>query len=127
LDQLSGEAPTGAQKVAFQLTDQFLNLMIDPFVDGHSGVGGGRPPGPASTARLNTVPPICQRPSLLPIIGSRPIASPSTIALRPTSTRRATAGDSKAAIVSQRHTQGSRLTPRSRRRVSTSGATRRVG
>jgi hypothetical protein len=34
LDQLSGEAATGAQKVAFQLTDQFLNLMLDPFVDG---------------------------------------------------------------------------------------------
>ena len=30
LDQLSGEVATGAQKVAFQLTDQFL----DPFVDG---------------------------------------------------------------------------------------------
>jgi autotransporter-associated beta strand protein len=40
LDQLSGEAATGAQKVAFQLTDQFLNLMLDPFVDGRSGIGG---------------------------------------------------------------------------------------
>jgi outer membrane autotransporter protein len=40
LSQLSGEAATGAQKVAFQLTDQFLNLMLDPFVDGRSGVGG---------------------------------------------------------------------------------------
>jgi uncharacterized protein with beta-barrel porin domain len=39
LDQLSGEAATGAQKVAFQLTDQFLNLMLDPFV-GRSVVGG---------------------------------------------------------------------------------------
>ena len=36
LDQLSGEVATGAQKVAFQLTDQFLNLMLDPFVDGRS-------------------------------------------------------------------------------------------
>jgi autotransporter-associated beta strand protein len=34
LDQLSGEVATGAQKVGFQLTDQFLNLMLDPFVDG---------------------------------------------------------------------------------------------
>jgi autotransporter-associated beta strand protein/T5SS/PEP-CTERM-associated repeat protein len=34
LDQLSGEVATGAQKVAFQLTDQFLNLMLDPFVEG---------------------------------------------------------------------------------------------
>jgi T5SS/PEP-CTERM-associated repeat protein len=40
LDQLSGEAATGAQKVGFQLTDQFLNLMLDPFVDGRTGVGG---------------------------------------------------------------------------------------
>ena len=44
LDQLSGEAATGAQKVAFQLTDQFLNLMLDPFVDGRSGVGGADHP-----------------------------------------------------------------------------------
>jgi autotransporter-associated beta strand protein len=40
LDQVSGEAATGAQKVAFQLTDQFLNLMLDPFVDGRSGISG---------------------------------------------------------------------------------------
>jgi autotransporter-associated beta strand protein len=40
LDQLSGEAATGAQKAGFQLTDQFLNVMLDPFVDGRSGVGG---------------------------------------------------------------------------------------
>ena len=40
LDQLSGEAATGAQRVGFQLTDQFLNLMLDPFVDGRSGVAG---------------------------------------------------------------------------------------
>jgi len=44
LDQLSGEAATGAQKVGFQLTDQFLNLMLDPFVDGRSGVGGADHP-----------------------------------------------------------------------------------
>ena len=30
LDQLSGEPATGAQKVGFQLTDQFLNVMLDP-------------------------------------------------------------------------------------------------
>jgi uncharacterized protein with beta-barrel porin domain len=39
LSQLSGEAATGAQKVAFQLTDQFLGLMLDPFVDGRCGIG----------------------------------------------------------------------------------------
>jgi uncharacterized protein with beta-barrel porin domain len=44
LSQLFGEAATGAQKVGFQLTDQFLNLMLDPFVDGRSGVGGADHP-----------------------------------------------------------------------------------
>jgi autotransporter-associated beta strand protein len=38
---LSGEAATGAQQVAFQLTNQFLNIMLDPFVDGRSNVNGG--------------------------------------------------------------------------------------
>jgi autotransporter-associated beta strand protein len=38
LDQLSGEPATGAQKVAFQLTNQFLGLMLDPFVDGRCGI-----------------------------------------------------------------------------------------
>jgi autotransporter-associated beta strand protein len=44
LSQLSGEAATGAQRVGFQLTDQFLSLMLDPFVDGRSGVGGADHP-----------------------------------------------------------------------------------
>ena len=35
--QLSGEAATGAQQAAFQLTGQFLGLMLDPFVDGRDG------------------------------------------------------------------------------------------
>ncbi|MDA9400825.1 autotransporter outer membrane beta-barrel domain-containing protein [Bradyrhizobium sp. CCBAU 45389] len=34
LDQLSGEAATGARQGAFQFTGQFLGLMLDPFVDG---------------------------------------------------------------------------------------------
>jgi YVTN family beta-propeller protein/autotransporter-associated beta strand protein len=41
LTLLSGEAATGAQQGAFQLTNQFLGIMLDPFVDGRSGVGGG--------------------------------------------------------------------------------------
>src|SRR5262249_53094565 len=40
LTQLSGEAATGAQTGAFQLTGQFLGLMLDPFVDGRGGVAG---------------------------------------------------------------------------------------
>ncbi len=41
LSQLDGEAATDAQKGAFGLMDQFLDLMLDPFVDGRSGGGGG--------------------------------------------------------------------------------------
>jgi autotransporter-associated beta strand protein len=57
LSQLSGEAATGAQKVAFQLTDQFLNLMLDPFVDGRSGVGGADHPALGFAPERETMPP----------------------------------------------------------------------
>jgi YVTN family beta-propeller protein/autotransporter-associated beta strand protein len=40
LTLLSGEAATGGQQVAFQLTNQFLGIMLDPFVDGRSEVNG---------------------------------------------------------------------------------------
>lgn len=39
LDQLSGEAATGARQGAFQFTGQFLGLMLDPFVNGRGGGG----------------------------------------------------------------------------------------
>ncbi|MBR0957277.1 autotransporter domain-containing protein [Bradyrhizobium japonicum] len=39
LDQLSGEAATGARQGAFQFTGQFLGLMLDPFVSGRGSVG----------------------------------------------------------------------------------------
>jgi uncharacterized protein with beta-barrel porin domain len=42
LTQLSGEAATGAQQGAFQLTNQFLGIMLDPFVDGRGDPLGGR-------------------------------------------------------------------------------------
>jgi hypothetical protein len=41
LSQLDGEASTDAEKGAFQLMNQFLTLMLDPFVDGRFGTGGG--------------------------------------------------------------------------------------
>lgn len=41
LDQLSGEAATGAQQGAFQFTSQFLGLMLDPFVSRRGGPGTG--------------------------------------------------------------------------------------
>jgi YVTN family beta-propeller protein/autotransporter-associated beta strand protein len=56
LSQLSGEAATGAQKVGFQLTDQFLNLMLDPFVDGRSGVGGADHPALGFAPDRETLP-----------------------------------------------------------------------
>jgi autotransporter-associated beta strand protein len=37
--QLDGEANTGAERAAVQLTNQFLALMLDPFVYGRGGVG----------------------------------------------------------------------------------------
>jgi autotransporter-associated beta strand protein len=57
LEQLSGEPATGAQKVAFQLTDQFLNLMLDPFVDGRSGVGGADHPALGFAPEREAMPP----------------------------------------------------------------------
>ena len=42
LSQLSGESATGAQRVAFQLTDQFLNTMLDPFVNGRGSISDSR-------------------------------------------------------------------------------------
>jgi autotransporter-associated beta strand protein len=57
LSQLSGEAATGAQTVAFQLTNQFLNLMLDPFVDGRSGVGGADHPALGFAPERETMPP----------------------------------------------------------------------
>jgi outer membrane autotransporter protein len=40
LSQLSGEVATGAQQPAFQLMNEFLGIMLDPFVDGRLSVGG---------------------------------------------------------------------------------------
>jgi autotransporter-associated beta strand protein len=44
LTLLSGEAATGAQQGAFMLGGQFLNVMLDPFVDGRGGVSGAGGP-----------------------------------------------------------------------------------
>ena len=49
--------PPAAQKVAFQLTDQFLNLMLDPFVDGRSGVGGADHPALGFAPERDNTPP----------------------------------------------------------------------
>ena len=39
LTQIDGEAATDAERGAFLEMDQFLELMLDPFVDGRSGAG----------------------------------------------------------------------------------------
>jgi autotransporter-associated beta strand protein len=57
LSQLSGEAASGAQKVGFQMESQFLNLMLDPFVDGRSGVGGADHPALGFAPEREAMPP----------------------------------------------------------------------
>jgi len=42
LTQLDGEAATGAEHAVFQMMNEFLGLMLDPFVDGRFGAGGTR-------------------------------------------------------------------------------------
>jgi outer membrane autotransporter protein len=44
LTLLSGEAATGSQQVAFQLGNQFLGIMLDPFVDGRGSLAGAGGP-----------------------------------------------------------------------------------
>ncbi len=39
LNQLTGEVATGAEQGTFQLTSQFMNVMLDPFLIGRVGVG----------------------------------------------------------------------------------------
>jgi outer membrane autotransporter protein len=56
LSQLSGEAATGAQQAGFQLESQFLNLMLDPFVDGRSGVAGTSGPALAFAPEQEALP-----------------------------------------------------------------------
>ena len=47
LMHLDGEVATGAEIPAFQLMSEFLNLMLDPFVDGRLGSGASFGGGPA--------------------------------------------------------------------------------
>jgi outer membrane autotransporter protein len=56
LTALSGEAATGAQQAAFQLGNQFLGLMLDPFVDGRSGAGGAGGPALGFAPEQETLP-----------------------------------------------------------------------
>jgi len=56
LSQLSGEAATAGQQGAFQMGNQFLGLMLDPFVDGRNGAAGGGGPATAFAPEREPVP-----------------------------------------------------------------------
>jgi autotransporter-associated beta strand protein/T5SS/PEP-CTERM-associated repeat protein len=56
LSQLSGEAATAGQQGAFQMGNQFLGLMLDPFVDGRNGTAGGGGPAIAFAPEREPVP-----------------------------------------------------------------------
>ena len=57
LTQLSGEVGTDSEKGAFQLMNEFLSLMLDPFVDGRSGSPGGGSAMGFSTEQQASFPP----------------------------------------------------------------------
>jgi autotransporter-associated beta strand protein len=57
LSQTSGEAATGLRPSAVQMTNQFLSLMLNPFVDGRSGAAGIGAPPFAGFASEAAVPP----------------------------------------------------------------------
>jgi uncharacterized protein with beta-barrel porin domain len=52
--QVDGEAATGAEQGAFQLTGSFLSLLLDPYAENR---GGGFGPAPAGGASLSPLPP----------------------------------------------------------------------
>jgi uncharacterized protein with beta-barrel porin domain len=57
--QLLGEAATGAERAGFQLTTEFLDLMLDPFVNGRGNAGlGGSAIGFAPDQDANLPPDI---------------------------------------------------------------------
>jgi uncharacterized protein with beta-barrel porin domain len=56
LTALSGEAATGAQQVGVLMTNKFLSLMLDPFVDGRSGGVGKMGPALAFAPERQPLP-----------------------------------------------------------------------
>jgi uncharacterized protein with beta-barrel porin domain len=57
---LDGETATGAQRAAFRFGDQFLNLMLNPFVEGRFGNAGGGVTGFAPEEQANLPPEMAQ-------------------------------------------------------------------
>ena len=59
LTQLDGEVAVDAEKGAFELTNEFLSLMLDPFVYGRGGAAsGGGPLGFAPDQQANLPPDV---------------------------------------------------------------------
>jgi outer membrane autotransporter protein len=58
LTQVDGEVAADAEFGAFELTTQFLNLMLDPFVDGRLGSGGGQAIGFAPDVQASLPPDV---------------------------------------------------------------------
>jgi autotransporter-associated beta strand protein len=52
LSQVSGESATGAEKGVFQMTTQFLDLLLDPWASGRSGGGSASGFAPEQQASL---------------------------------------------------------------------------
>ena len=62
LSALSGEPATGSQQAGFQMTNQFLSVMLDPFVDGRSGVAGASGPALGFAPEPRRCPPTSRSP-----------------------------------------------------------------
>jgi uncharacterized protein with beta-barrel porin domain len=58
LSQLDGEAATGAEKSAFQLMTEFLDLMLDPWVGGSGNMGSGGATGFAPEQQTGLPPDV---------------------------------------------------------------------
>jgi hypothetical protein len=62
LTLLSGEAATGSQQVAFHFENQFLGIMLDPFVDGRGGLAGAGGPALGFAPTAKTCPTMSHSP-----------------------------------------------------------------
>ena len=76
LTQLDGEASTDAEKGAFELMNQFLGLMLDPFVAGRTGSVNGNGLGFAPEQQASFPPEIAQ--AYASVFKAPPMAPPPT-------------------------------------------------
>jgi len=76
LIQLDGEASTDAEKGAFELMNQFMGLMLDPFVAGRMGSVNGTSIGFAPEQQASFAPEIAQ--AYASVFKAPPMAAPPT-------------------------------------------------